>query len=79
MYICKNCAMLFDEPKRITERHGFDYGPYEEWYCCPFCGGDYEETMPCCECGEYITGRYAQLANDEVYCEDCFTIHDIRD
>lgn len=37
-YMCRECGEEFDEPHRYTERHGFSYGPGEEWAVCPNCG-----------------------------------------
>lgn len=79
MYICQSCGALFDEPRRISERHGLDYGPYEEWYCCPICGGDFAETTTCCDCGEYIRGEFVVVNGCECYCDNCYELHDIRD
>lgn len=43
-YCCDNCGVLFDEPRRVIERHGFDDGFYETIYCCPCCGDSYHEV-----------------------------------
>lgn len=43
MYICLDCGREFDEPKKYIETHGLPCPPYEEFYVCPFCNGDYEE------------------------------------
>lgn len=40
MYQCKDCKSSFEQPKVITEMHGFTWGPGEELYFCPFCGSD---------------------------------------
>ena len=42
-YCCDNCNEVFDEPLIVIERHGFDDGFYETFYCCPYCGGSYHE------------------------------------
>lgn len=43
-YKCRDCGAEFDEPCRYTERHGFAYGPGEEWAVCPNCGSsDWDE------------------------------------
>lgn len=43
MFVCTDCGNEFEEPKKHVERHGFTYPPYEEWWGCPVCGGNYEE------------------------------------
>ena len=42
-YKCDSCEEIFDEPRRVIERHGFNDGFYETFYCCPNCGGSYHE------------------------------------
>lgn len=37
MYKCRECYCVFEEPRRWVERHGFTYGPFEEWSACPNC------------------------------------------
>lgn len=44
MYKCRECGCAFEEPRRWVERHGFTYGPFEEWSVCPYCGScDYDD------------------------------------
>ena len=69
MYKCENCGHLFEEGEQAVweEKHGFDYGPYEERRGCPMCMGDYEELHQCKGCDEWH-------ADDEMYddwCEEC--------
>lgn len=78
MYICYECECVFQEPERYCEKHGLSYGPYEYWDGCPHCGGAYTETYRCDACGEWITGEYVEI-NDEKYCDNCFTLYDVRD
>lgn len=40
MYRCDDCGSTFEQPKIITEMHGFTWGPGEEIPFCPFCGSD---------------------------------------
>ena len=61
MYLCRECKNLFEEPKTYVETHGLENPPYEEFKCCPFCGGGYVKTMPCDYCGEYIEGKYVEI------------------
>ena len=37
MYKCRECGCVFEEPRSWVERHGFEYGPFEEWSACPNC------------------------------------------
>lgn len=59
MYKCRDCGYTFEEPHRWVERHGFTYGPFEEWSACPHCGScDYDD--------EYTVNReIADLAEEE--------------
>lgn len=53
MYLCENCATLFDEPKHFKESHGFEHPPFEEWDGCPCCGeSGYVTVENCNGCGE---------------------------
>ena len=66
---CTCCGYLFDYEDRtvVKESHGFDDGFYETFSCCPNCGGDFEDAVDCCECGETFT-------ENEIYdgwCEKC--------
>jgi hypothetical protein len=66
---CKSCGYLFNYEDRtvVKESHGFNDGFYETFSCCPNCGGDFEDAVDCCECGETFT-------EDELYegwCEKC--------
>ena len=66
---CTDCGYVFDYDERtvVKESHGFDDGFYETFSCCPNCGGDFEDAVDCCECGETFT-------ENELYdgwCEKC--------
>ena len=66
---CTFCGCVFDyEDSTIyRENHGLGDGFYETFSCCPNCGGDFEDAVDCCECGEAFT-------EDELYegwCEKC--------
>jgi hypothetical protein len=57
----------FEDRTVVKESHGFDDGFYETFSCCPNCGGDFEDAVDCCECGETFT-------ENELYdgwCEKC--------
>ena len=67
--ICTDCGYVFDFEDRtvVKESHGFNDGFYETFSCCPNCGGDFEDAVDCCECGEAFT-------ENELYsgwCEKC--------
>ena len=66
---CTDCGYVFDFEERtvVKESHGFNDGFCETFSCCPNCGGDFEDAVECCECGEAFT-------EDELYsgwCEKC--------
>ena len=79
MYVCLECGHLFSDADYWEERHGFDYGPGEQWSGCPACGGSYARTYECSCCGEYITGRYVKVDDDERYCEECYRVYELGD
>lgn len=66
MYKCRECGAVFEEPHRWVERHGFDYGPFENWSACPVCDScDYDD--------EYVVEREEELQrelDEEDECED---------
>ena len=43
MFTCCECDNEFDEPRLFIETHGLDTPPYEKYYGCPYCSGDYED------------------------------------
>ena len=66
---CTFCGCVFDYEDRTIyrENHGLGDGFYETFSCCPNCGGDFEDAVDCCECGEAFT-------ENELYsgwCEKC--------
>lgn len=52
MYYCSDCGCEFETAAKLTETHGFDYPPFEERRCCPFCGSGNikENTVFYCRC-----------------------------
>lgn len=64
---CKVCGMLFEdgEEKLYTDRHGFNYPPYDTYYGCPNCGGAFDEIEPCKICGSY------EHDAEEECCSEC--------
>lgn len=79
MFVCIECGHVFEEPQYWEERHGFDYGPGEEWSGCPECGSSYTRTYECDCCGEWITGKYVKTEDGYRYCSECYFEHDIGD
>ena len=68
---CTDCGYVFDyeDAGGVRENHWLDgeYMGSETFLVCPNCGGDFEDAVDCCECGETFT-------EDELYegwCEKC--------
>lgn len=79
MFVCLECKNIFEEPKEYVEKHRLESPPYEHFYCCPFCGGDYSKTFRCDGCGEWITGNFIEVfSSSECFCEECFSIKNIE-
>ena len=58
MYKCRECGCVFEEPRNWVERHGFEYGPFEEWSACPNClSPDYGD--------EYIVDHEIEIETEE--------------
>lgn len=68
-YKCLNCGHIFEEgeEKCIKEMHGFANGNGEEFFVCPSCGGDFEETVQCSICGSHFLD--GELTNG--VCDTC--------
>ena len=79
MLVCKECFRVFEYPEHCVNTHGLDYGPYEEYDCCPYCGGAYVEAHECSVCGEWIVSDYIKLANGERICEECYIPMELGD
>ena len=70
-YKCLECGHIFEEGEqsRWEEHHPYGMGyAEEEFYGCPLCNGDYEETERCEICG-------GEFLEDELLggcvCEEC--------
>ena len=68
---CTSCNYVFDyeDAGGVRENHYLDgeYMGSETFLVCPNCGGDFEDAVDCCECGEAFT-------ENELYsgwCEKC--------
>jgi hypothetical protein len=79
MYTCLDCGKTFDEPKWYKERHGFVSRPYEEFWGCPYCGGNYVSAVKCDGCGEYIADYYIKTKHNKRYCENCYILYQLGD
>jgi hypothetical protein len=78
LFACCECGSTFEEPKIWEETHGFDYGPYEKWSGCPYCGSDYAKAHQCDCCGKYITDTYIKVEHQR-YCQDCYQAYELGD
>lgn len=69
MYKCFDCGRIFEDADVRKEIIGEFWGmpATQEESVCPFCGGDYEETVQCCVCG---TEHLKEELNDCV-CDNC--------
>lgn len=77
MYICDECSCIFEKPKALVERHGFDQPPFEKRYVCPKCGsGNYTHTERCMVCNQLISNYYADTEIGKI-CDGCYTIKNI--
>ena len=49
---CLNCGCVFSDDAIALweERHGLERGPYEKFYGCPICKGDFETDCAECDC-----------------------------
>ena len=79
-YVCLACGEVFDEDdiESWIEYHGLDYGG-ESWSGSPCCQEDYVDAYECDCCGEYITSDTYVEIEDKRYCENCFTINNLKD
>ena len=79
MLVCKECGEVFEDPNEYVNRHVPENYLYNEHYTgCPYCGGAYVEAQICDCCGDYITGDFVVI-DDQVYCDNCFTLHNISE
>ena len=79
MFVCIECGYVFQDAECWKERHGFDYGPYENFSGCPECGGSYVEAHKCDCCDKWITGSYIKTEDGKRYCENCYVVMDLED
>lgn len=59
MYKCKDCGLIFDEPKEYSEDYtpggAFEGGSFINRFSgCPNCSGAYDDAKKCEICGEYF-------------------------
>lgn len=75
MYYCLNCEQETENLQIISEKHGLDTPPYEEFYVCPFCKSEEViKEIRCAKCDEIITDDFIAI-DDKQYCRDCFEYH----
>jgi hypothetical protein len=79
MYVCLDCGHLFSDADYWEERHGFDYGPFEQWSGCPVCGESYVEAHRCSCCDKWITGSYIKTEDGQRICENCYIVMELGD
>lgn len=79
MFVCIECGNIFEFPMRFVETYGLDTPPYQEFTCCPDCGGAYAEAHKCDHCGEWIDGTYIKLDNGNRFCENCYMPMEVGD
>lgn len=79
MFICLDCGSTFTHPQHFIERHGFDYGPFEERDGCPKCGGACTEAYKCDCCGNFIDDTYIKTDDGNRYCLDCYQVIHLGD
>lgn len=78
MFICLDCGCIFEEGKQYIAEE-YETPPYETFYGCPACAGNYVETYRCDSCGNWIdTETYVEI-DDCKYCENCFAIKELAD
>lgn len=80
MLICVECGAVFEQAKRVVEKHGLDSPPYEEMMVCPSCGGrSIHPARQCDVCGEWLTGGYILTLDGTRICDDCYMRRDVED
>ena len=72
MYICKECGLVFNNPKKYSEDCTPYGGPAEPGFTrsyegCPSCEGNYVEATQCVRC-EY---NYIPARSTYLFCDDC--------
>lgn len=62
--ICLNCGHIYDN---------------DENNVCPSCEIECSSTAKKCDyCTEYIRGKYIEITDGRIYCEDCYTINELE-
>ena len=80
---CLNCMSVFEEPSRYEQKSEFWGAPCSEiFYSCPYCDSDdiIEDEPPKCDCcGDYCTEEFVETKNHSYFCNNCYTIKDIKE
>lgn len=77
---CYECGHIFEEFKKIDTDEKIVFGEFQGKpiyddggddydFCCPKCGGEYEETRKCAICGE----EYLEDELVDGVCEECIS------
>ena len=77
MFVCLECGETFDEPTHWEEKHGLNYGPYEQWSGSPCCKCAYSKAFECDCCGEWITGNYVKTDDGKRFCDNCIISYEL--
>lgn len=73
MLVCYDCGNVFEKPAVITETHGFQEPPFEDFLVCPVCKGtDIAQANRCSICGEWIRGSYIVVNDGQIICDECY-------
>lgn len=81
-YKCIECGYVFDDGEQAVFENDckeFWGAPCKETFsCCPMCGGDYGEAVPCDCCGEYTLKEELEMNGD--ICAECMEkyMHDFE-
>lgn len=72
MLICVECSNTFDRPRLYKDKICGEPLPFDEWYGCPYCGGEFTTLHTCSLCNESITEDCILLKTGEYICSNCF-------
>lgn len=67
MYECQDCGHIFEVAAKVTERHGLDTPPFEEYGVCPACSSQFfrKAEVPHCRCcGARLPAGITEYCNE---------------
>lgn len=72
MYICNECGLVFNSPKKYSEDCTPYGGPVEPGFShtysgCPSCEGSYDEATECVRCNN----EYISIESSYPFCKGC--------